>query len=119
MITRLVRDAARFRLLYGLTLLAFPRSVLRLAGVRRQAGSGSLTAVVRVLGARHAVEAIALERVATRRGALVGATVDGVHAASLVALARLFPARARLARADGAIALGFALTTAGCVLPGR
>ena len=100
-------------------LIAFPGTILRVAGVRPQSVTGRLTTVVRLLGARHVVEAVALERFPTRRGAFAAATVDGLHAASLVVLARMFPARARLARADCAIALGFGLTTAACAVAAR
>ena len=70
---------------------------------------GRSVAVVRVLGARHLAQGLA-GLVATRRvAALLGAGVDGLHAASMVGLAVLDRRHRRGAAASALVALAFAL----------
>ncbi|MGI8695726.1 MAG: hypothetical protein ACR2JQ_03620, partial [Mycobacteriales bacterium] len=64
--------------------------------------------IVRVLGARQAVQGIA-QIARPRRGVLLGgAVIDVVHAVSMVALAVLDPRHRRLASTSAAAAIGSA-----------
>src|SRR4051794_34654621 len=105
------------RLGWGMVLLAAPGEVLRLTG-----GSGRhASAVARLLGARHVLQALALGAMsfvpstvlpatARRQARRLGAVVDAAHAASAVALA----AAGREPRTwvtDGALASSFAAAT--------
>ena len=73
-----------------------------------QAG-GRAVVVARVLGARHLLQGLVGLAVASRASAAVGAVVDGVHAASMVALAVLDREHRRGAAASAGVALAFAL----------
>jgi hypothetical protein len=101
------------RLAFGVALLALPGPVVRLFG--GIPGRGSST-VSRLLGARHAVQALA-QAGAGARALVPGAVVDALHAASMVLLARLAPrwrvaAEREAAVESGFIALGLALAAA-------
>lgn len=65
---------------------------------------------VRVLGARHLLQACWVTARPDRRRALIGAGIDVAHAASMVALALLAPQLRRVALLDAAIAAGWAGT---------
>ncbi len=92
------------RAVYGALLLLAPRRALRPVAV---AGSGTPAAgVVRVLGARHLLQAAAV-RPSHRTAVVAGITVDVLHAASMLLLAAAGHER-RAALASAAIAAGLA-----------
>jgi hypothetical protein len=118
---RTVLVFAALRGLWALLLLTAPDGLRRAFGV---GGSGSggdrrvdrrATWVARVLGLRHGVQAIA-EATVGPRALVPGAAVDALHAASMVALARLDGTSRRPAERDAAVEAGF--VAAGLVLAG-
>jgi hypothetical protein len=102
-----LRGAQVARLAWGATLLAAPGAVLTAC---RAPGDRRARTVLRVLGARHVVQALLAGRDPGRGAAAVGAAVDGAHALSAVALAILDPRRRRVAAADGGVATAWAVT---------
>lgn len=106
------RAVSAVRGVYGAGLLLAPARVLS-AAARTPLDPAALS-VARVLGARHLLQAALLCRRPSRRRLLVGAGVDGLHAASMAGLARWSrrPAHRALARHQVVTAAGFAV--AGC-----
>jgi hypothetical protein len=103
------------RAVYGAALVLSPSVPLRLATGR--APDRRTIAVVRVLGLRQVAQAAlaavsAARPAAARRAATVGAAVDAVHAASMLALAAWAPARRREALVDAGLAGAFAVAGA-------
>ncbi|MGQ7297096.1 hypothetical protein [Quadrisphaera sp. KR29] len=98
------------RAAWGAALLAAPGTVLGLLGQRRP-GPRSL-GVVRLLGARHLVQAAFCGRAPGRAALADGAWLDAVHALSALGLAAADRRRARLALLDAAIASTWGLATA-------
>jgi hypothetical protein len=96
------RGLVALYLLYGGGLLAFSRARRREA--REDAHGRQLSLFAAVLGARHVAEAILLGRGATPRRVLASASVDALHAASMLVLARISPAWRRPALASAAAA---------------
>jgi hypothetical protein len=74
---------------------------------------------VRLLGARHLLQAIVTRRRPTRRRVLAGATVNAAHAASMIglAVADVGPRRLTLASATTATALAAAAAVAAARRP--
>ena len=83
------------RVVAGAALLIAPGTVL--GDLPHQEVKGAARAFARILGARHLVEAAVLMRDHTHRWVLLGAGVDAVHAATMVALAVARPDERRLA----------------------
>ncbi|SDK43276.1 hypothetical protein [Arthrobacter sp. ok362] len=93
------------RAAYGMSELLAPDFVSgRLLG---EAPDGRARAVIRVLGARHLLQAVLTAR-AGRTAHRVGGSVDAVHAASMIVLAALDGRHRRSAAANAALALVFA-----------
>ncbi|MEV0393568.1 hypothetical protein [Polymorphospora rubra] len=86
---------------WGGTLLLAPRAVLRRFG----RSSGLAVATLRILGARHLVQAAVLARHPVPAVFGLGAGVDGVHALTTAALAAVDRPQRRIALGDGAIAV--------------
>jgi hypothetical protein len=100
------------RAVWGGVLLGAPGSVLSITTRSDPAFLGTARIVLRVLGARHIVQA-AVEARWPRPGVLaLAATVDGLHAASGLALAATDPGWRRSALLDATVTIGLALTTA-------
>lgn len=93
---------------YGAVLLADPQRALRLG--RSQGGSVPDT-VVRIIGARHLLQATLCARWPTATLRRVSAATDVLHAATDVALAAFDSRRRRAAALDAAIAVGLAAAT--------
>lgn len=74
-----------------------------------------MRAIIRVLGAREAVQALVTSRHPKRRVLLVGAAVDATHGGSMILLAAREPRLRRLAAASAAAAGLFALVGASSV----
>ena len=108
-----VERPVAIRLGWGLFLLAAPGPALRLLGGHP---TGRARTVVRVLGARHVVQA-AVEQRDRGRHRLLLAAVDWAHAASGLALAAVDRRWRRPALTDAVLATGFGISTAG--LPRR
>ncbi|MEV7225701.1 hypothetical protein AB0M79_01590 [Polymorphospora sp. NPDC051019] len=89
------------RMCWGGTLLLAPRPVLRRLG----RPSPLAVATLRVLGARHLVQAALLARRPAPAAFGVGAGVDGLHALTTVALAAVDRPQRRIALNDGAVAV--------------
>jgi hypothetical protein len=89
---------------HGAALLLRPAAV---AG--RVAGDVRTAVVVRVLGARHLVQGLAGLLATWRPAALLGAGIDGLHAASMVGLAVVDRGHRRAATVSAVVAVGFAL----------
>lgn len=92
---------------YGLAVTMGPASLLRLVGISD--ASPKATAIVRILGLRDVAQALVCAPAPTRSVVLLGAGVDGVHAASMVALAVSSPRWRRAALFSGTLSLTFAL----------
>lgn len=73
---------------WGALLLLDPGLPLRLGGGQ---DSRTVSAAMRVLGARHLVESVVLARSPTTRARRAVDTLDLLHAASMLALARARP----------------------------
>ncbi|MHB8533019.1 MAG: hypothetical protein ACYDC2_09895 [Solirubrobacteraceae bacterium] len=86
----------------GVLLLTAPQRLLRC--LPRERADTFARGFARLLGARHLVQAAIIARRHTRNWVLAGAAVDAVHAASMVCLARLMPARRELALTSAAVA---------------
>ena len=100
-----LRPIAVLRICFGLLLLLAPRSVL---GIGRASHVNRwLLGYCRILGARHLIEALWLVRHPWWTRA--GATVDGLHAASAVAIALARPERRRMACLNALTAGAFAI----------
>jgi hypothetical protein len=97
----MVRTSALPRLIWGATLLAAPRPVLRVLGGRQTALA---EAVLRVLGARHLVQAMAIALYPSRVVLAGGAGLDGLHVLTALALAAVDPSQIRIALTDASIA---------------
>ena len=90
------------RLTWGLALLARPATLSGLAG----RGQGQRLAwVVRVLGARQVLQALAERRWPMRGLRRLGALVDGTHAVVMAAVAALSKAARRPALCSSGVAL--------------
>jgi hypothetical protein len=91
----------------GSLYLIAPKAVPDLLGVPTDRRA---RVVVRILGARHVLQAGAVSTTPDHRDALaVGSVVDAIHALSMVALAAVDRRRRRLAVADAGAATAFAL----------
>lgn len=96
---------------YGFARLIRPEP---LAGPPAAADYGVRAHTVdRLLGARQLVQAVVSQAVPTERVLVLGAAVDLLHAASMLAVAGVSGPRRRAALAESVAALGFA--TAGVV----
>jgi hypothetical protein len=101
-------DAARLAL--GTVVLVRPDLPGRIVGARSasHAADDRTLRVVRILGARYVAQALAGTMVRRPWVPAVDASVDLVHAASMVALTRLLPAHRRLAAGSAVAAVLFA-----------
>ncbi len=97
----------RARVLYGLTLAAAPRLLLRAVAVRDPAPCA--VDVVRVLGLRDVSQALACAPRPTGPVMLLGVETDALHAGSMIALAALSPRWRHAAVVSGAVAAAFAV----------
>lgn len=97
---RLIRGA------WGAVLLADPGLPLRLGGGLDSRG---VRAAVRILGARHLVEALILAEAGDQRSARWIRAVDAVHATSMLLLAALSPRLRRDALLSAASASGLVM----------
>jgi hypothetical protein len=102
------------RCLYGAVLLLAPTRAL--AGLTRAPVDRRATTVARVLGARELVQAELVRRHPGRAAQLASAGVDGLHAATMFALAAADRDRRRLALHNGATAAVLAIAS---LLAGR
>jgi hypothetical protein len=99
---------------YGLALCAAPGTLIRLAG--GPPATPRDRAVARVLGVRQLAQAVVSAAALSPGGApggravvlTLGAEVDALHAASMLALALADPPRRRAGLAEAVIALAFA-----------
>jgi len=91
---------------YGGALLCVPGPMI--SAVTGAPVSGRVRAVARVLGARQLVQAAVCGLAPGRRLVQAGAAADGLHAASMLALAGTEPALRRALLAETAIASAFA-----------
>jgi hypothetical protein len=96
-----VRTSALTRVIWGATLVSAPRSVLRALGGRQ---SALAEAVLRVLGARHLLQATATALCPSRAMLASGAGLDGLHVTTALALAVVDPSQTRIALTDAGIA---------------
>lgn len=102
-----MRRAALCRLVYGLSLLIVSERVVRAV----TGGSGGIVPLIgRVLGARHVVQALTLDRRRSRGWLAVGVVTDVLHALSMVVVAALSRKYRYPAVLDGTGALAWALS---------
>ncbi len=104
------------RAVYGTILVVAPQT-LGIVAAGSPGRGASLFA--RVLGTRQLVEAAALGTHSSPGWRVAGACVDGVHAASAVALALLAPKRRRLLLCNAALAAAFAAAGLRAAASGR
>ena len=104
-------NAALFGLrgIYGAVLLLAPRRAL--AELARAPVDMPATIVARVLGARELAQAELVRRHPGRAAQLTSAGIDGIHAATMFALAAADRGRRRLALHNGATATALALAS--------
>ncbi len=100
------RWASLIRAGYGLALLCVPGRMI--TGLTGAPASGRARAVARVLGARHLAQGAICGMVPARGLIRAGAAADGLHAASMLALAGAEPGLRSALMADTAIAAIFA-----------
>lgn len=100
-----MRPLEVFRAAYGLAELLAPGTVERL--IVGTVADERARKVIRILGARHVLQAIVTAR-GGRTLHRLGGGVDGLHALSMAALAAFDPERRRAAAVNAAIALAFA-----------
>lgn len=91
---------------YGVALCCVPGPLIRLAS--GQPGDSRARAVARLLGARHLAQAALTAARPSREILVLGAEVDLLHAASMLALAMEDAPRRRLGLTDGLVAAAFA-----------
>ena len=91
---------------WGATLCTAPSRILAMAGHRRP--SRTATDLVRVLGARHLVQAGVVLMKPSRTVTRAGGVVDALHALSDVAVAAVSPRWRTAATADAVLAASFA-----------
>lgn len=97
-----MRYVAVARAAWGISLLLTPGAVIRAASGEP---AGAAAAVVgRILGARHLVQALAIDRKQTSGRLLIGAAIDAVHALSMVGLAFASERHRRAVTLDAALA---------------
>ena len=111
-----IRTTAALRAGWALVLLTLPEQLLRAGGAGPVPAAA--VAVVRVLGARHLLQAAVSAGVPSRSVAGLGALADLTHAGSCVALAIGSRRWRRAALADAVIEAGFAAAGWSC-RPGR
>jgi hypothetical protein len=101
-----IRIVALVRVGWAGALLLAPERLLRVAG--GEPVPPAAVAVVRVLGARHLMQAAVSAAVPTGPVAGLGAVVDALHAASCVGLAAISPRWRPPALLDALVESGFA-----------
>ena len=101
-----IRPVDASRLALGVTAMIGPGLLLRTTGSADGTWPRRLT---RILGARYLVQSTASATVGARWAPEADAAVDVVHAASMLALAVVFPRHRRLALTSAVFALGFAV----------
>ncbi|MEZ0491285.1 hypothetical protein AB2L28_03445 [Kineococcus sp. TBRC 1896] len=99
------------RAVWGTALLTVPHVLLRRAGGPGADDDRAVT-VARVLGVRHLAQAALTGASPGRTVLVLGAVGDAAHAASMLALARVDPARRRVALVDAVLALGWGAASA-------
>ena len=99
-----MRSVGILRVALGGLLLGRPMEALRLA---RTSPSSTIVALTRLLGARYAVQG-SLD-VGVPHDRRLDAAVEGLHAASMLAIARSGRPHARLARISAGVAAAFAV----------
>lgn len=100
-----MRYSALVRATWGLSLLLAPGTVIRRLAREPADRTGRLAG--RVLGARHLVQALVVERAGTRGWLLVSAGIDATHALSMVGLATMSSGYRRPAALDAVLAAGW------------
>jgi hypothetical protein len=100
------RALASVRLAWGTVLVLLPGGLL--GRIERAAPGRGQRLVVRLLGARHIVQAIVVRLSGSRRALMGGAAVDALHAASALLLAVADRRRRRVGLADALLASSFA-----------
>jgi hypothetical protein len=105
-----IRLAGLARAGYGLALLCAPGLLIGVATGRPP--SRRAKAVARLLGARHLAQAAVCGAIPARGLLVAGAAADGLHAASMLALARADARVRRAVLADAGIEALFAASTA-------
>ena len=107
---RRLHPAAFARAASGIALLAWPQAIVAFAGGEPPARRWVIAA--RVLGARHLIEAAAVNAEPRAGFAWAGAGVDAVHALTAAGVAAYDDERRRMLLANFLGALGFALAGA-------
>lgn len=102
-----MRYSALARATWGLSLLLAPGVVIR--AISREPTDRASRVTGRILGFRHLVQALTVERAGTRGWLLVGAAVDATHALSMAGLAALDRDHRRPAAIDATLATGLAV----------
>jgi hypothetical protein len=102
---------------YGLALLCAPG--LLIGAATGQAASSRAKGVARLLGARHLAQAAACGAFPVRGLLAAGAAADGLHAASMLALAGADARVRRAVLADAGIEALFAASTAAALSADR
>jgi hypothetical protein len=103
------------RLTWGGLLVAAPATVLRMLAAGRPV-TGSQARVIRILGARHVLQAAVELTRPTPRARRAGAAVDLLHAMTCAGAVAVSPEWRRPALADG---IGALILAGGGLLPAR
>ena len=100
------RWASVARAAYGAALLCVPGPIVSM--VTGEPATPRVRSVVRVLGVRHLAQAAICGLVPARGLIRAGTATDGLHSASMLALAGVEPQLRRALLADAAVAAAFA-----------
>jgi hypothetical protein len=100
------RWASVARAAYGAALLCAPGPIVRM--ITGVPATPRVRSVVRVLGVRHLAQAAVCGLVPARGLIRAGTATDGLHSASMLALAGVEPRLRRALLADAAVAAAFA-----------
>lgn len=103
------RSAQVLRAVWGAVCLAVPTGVVR--GLGQPPPDPRTVFVIRVLGVRHVVQGTVSAFIPNAHVLAWGASVDGLHSTSMVALGLVDPRRRRLAWTDAVIAAAWGAVT--------
>lgn len=103
-----MRYSTLVRAAWGLSLLLASGTVIQ--GIAREPADRATRVAGRILGVRHLVQALAVERAGTRGWLLVSASIDATHALSMVGLATLSRRHRRPAALDAVVATGWTIS---------
>jgi hypothetical protein len=104
------------RAAYGMILLLWSDRVIHAVLDESGGSAGQAATVGRILGARHLLQALTIERTNSRGWLFFGAAIDTIHVLSMGGIAVLDEEHRRLAASDAILASGLTLYEMYCRL---